>query len=93
MMPAITLDPDGLPVIAYLRGVLDPVIGNLQERTNPVIARCHDATCASITKATVGEALRWYVPAIVVPSRRPARRVLDGDRSREATTAAASTTG
>jgi hypothetical protein len=68
MMPAITLDPDGLPVIAYLRGVLDPVIGNLQERTNPVIARCHDATCASITKATVGEALRWYVPAIVVPA-------------------------
>ena len=66
--PAVAVGPDGLAVVVYLRGVQNPSAGNLEEWTNPVIARCLDTTCTLMTKTQVGEAMRWYKPAIVVPA-------------------------
>ena len=66
--PAVAVGPNGLAVVAYLRGVQNPSAGNLEEWTNPVIARCLDSTCSLQTKTQVGEAMRWYKPAVVVPA-------------------------
>ena len=66
--PTVTIDGDGLPVIAYLRLVQEPPQYLVEEWAMLVLVRCHDPTCASSTRSIAGEAMRWYKPAVVVPA-------------------------